>query len=337
MGRHARDRGERGQASVEWIGLVVLVALVLGGAVAAGFRPPLTGIARSLGGAIACAVRLGDCSSDPELVVVYGPELARLVRAYAPEIRYEAGMTALPVDFRSCRGPACGNGPASGAVSESDTGQAATAFVRLIDCREALPGRGGSGSRPGGDALAAASATKGADCSGDRAGHVYIQYWLFYEDSTSLRALPGEVGHHEDDWEGYQVRIGSGQPQARATSHHGYNHAGGPGSWPSDLGVVGRAGWGEELGHLYVSGGSHAGHVTEWNDEVLRAARNERTRWHPALARLRSTRHGPRWTSADRLRLVPIESLGPTDRATPFAVNPPWEKAVYRDPEWEGT
>jgi hypothetical protein len=292
---------------------VLLVALVLGVALAAGLNVPLTGVARAIGGAIACAIRLGDCGEDSELVAAYGPDLAELIRAHAPEIRYEAGMTALPVDFRSCRGPGCGNGPGSGAVWTSNTGEAATAFVRVIDCREqATPG-------------------SGVDCSGERAGRLYLHYWLFYENSTSWGRT------HEDDWEGYQVRAGSGLAQARATSHHGYNHAGGPGSWASDLGIARRAGWGEELGHLYVSGGSHAGHVTEWRDDLLRGARNERTRWHPSLPRLRASRHGPRWTPASRLRLIPIESLTASDRATSFAVTPPWHKAVYRDPESKAT
>jgi hypothetical protein len=317
VGRHAGSRGQRGQASVEWLALVLVVSVALAAALAAGFRPPIAGIARAIGAAIVCAVELGDCGEDSELVAAYGPDVASLVRAHAPEIRYEAGMTALPVDFRSCRGPRCDDGPASGAVWTSVTGEPVTAFVRVIDCRQTPAGR---------DAVASA-----VDCSGERSGRLYLQYWLFYEDSTSWGRT------HRDDWEGYQVRVGSGPAEARATSHHGYNHRAGPGSWLSDAGITHRAAWGSDLGHLYVSGGSHAGHVTERRDDLLRAARNERTRWHPQLARLRATRHGPRWTPAARLRLVPLESLSATDRATTFAVSPPWRKTVYRDPEWEGT
>jgi hypothetical protein len=44
-----------------------------------------------------------------------------------------------------------------------------------------------------------------------------------------------------------------------------------------------------------------------------------------------------RWTPADRLTLVPIETLDPGARRTRFAVVPPWRKPVYRDPEDEGT
>ena len=84
------------------------------------------------------------------------------------------------------------------------------------------------------------------------------------------------------------MRIRPTRTEARATSHHGYNYRGGPGSWLSDAGIVHRSAWGRSLGHLYVSGGSHAGHV----DEDRRGS-------------------PPRWTPADRLQLFPIETLDP--------------------------
>src|SRR5689334_22391334 len=46
--------------------------------------------------------------------------------------------------------------------------------------------------------------------------------------------VPGGVEHHEDDWEGGQVRVTPDGVESRATSHHGYNYDGGPMSWPSD-------------------------------------------------------------------------------------------------------
>jgi hypothetical protein len=273
-----------------------LVSLLLVGVLAAAARVSATDMARALAARLVCAVRLSDaCSAHSELVTVYGSELAAEVFAEAPEIVYEEGMTAVPVDFRACRGRRCGNGPPSGAVWTSDTGQPATAFVHVVDCRGAPP--------------------RSRDCSGQRAGNLYLQYWLFYEDSTSLRALPGRVGSHEDDWEGYQVRIGPGGSDARATSHHGYNYDGGLGSWPSDAGLVHRSAWGPSTGRLYVSGGSHAGHVHEDG----RPGRPSR------------------WTPGDRLTLVPIKTLDPAARRMRFAVTPPWRKPVYRDPEDQGT
>jgi acyl-coenzyme A synthetase/AMP-(fatty) acid ligase len=54
----------------------------------------------------------------------------------------------------------------------------------------------------------AESTAKGYDCRGGRAGNLYIQFWLYYEDSTWLGGVaPGGVEHHEDDWEGGQVRV----------------------------------------------------------------------------------------------------------------------------------
>jgi hypothetical protein len=305
---------------------------------AAAARLPATDLARAIAAKLVCAVRLSDaCSAHSELVAAYGPELAGQIAAEAPEIVYEEGMTALPVDFRDCRGRRCGNGPGSGAVWISDSGQSSAAFVHVVDCRSAESRRDG--------------AARGHDCSEGRAGNLYIQYWLYYEDSTSLRALPGRVGSHEDDWEGYQVRIGSGGTDARATSHHGYNYDGGLGSWPSDAGLVHRSAWGPSTGRLYVSGGSHAGHVHE--DRALSLRRVQRAgagAGAGALATLVGKRHQvrlprrltqlppkTRWTPADRLTLIPIETLAAATRRTRFAVVPPWRKPVYRDPEDEGT
>jgi hypothetical protein len=294
--------GERGQATIEWTALLLLVSLLMVGLLAAASgRLPVGDLARAIAAKLICAVSLSDaCSAHPELVAAYGSELAAEILAETPEILYEEGMTAVPVDFRACRGPRCGNGPDSGAVWTSDTGQPATAFVRVVDCRA---GPGGAGRR------------RRRDCSGERAGNLYLQYWLYYEDSTSLRAVPARVGSHEDDWEGYQVRIGSGGTEARATSHHGYNYDGGMGSWLSDAGLVHRSAWGPSTGRLYVSGGSHAGHVHEDREPPPRARR----------------------TPADRLTLVPIETLDAAARRTRFAVVPPWRKPVYHDPENQGT
>ena len=245
-------------------------------------------------------MRLSDaCSAHSELVAAYGPELAARIAAEAPEIVYEDGMTALPVDFRACRG----------SVRERRrVGRGMGLRHRPADHR--LRARRGLPQRRG----APDGAAQGHDCSGERAGNLYIQYWLYYEDSTSLRALPGRVGSHEDDWEGYQVRIGPGGTDARATSHHGYNYDGGLGSWLSDAGLVHRSAWGPSTGRLYVSGGSHAGHVHEDRRRVARP-----------LDPGRSPRPDP-----DR---------GPRPRRPPHPLRglPPWRKPVYRDPEDQGT
>ncbi len=290
----------RGQASVEWVGLIGFVAALLLAVVAiAGAGLPGAGLARAIAASIVCAVRSTDCAGPDELTAAYGPRLADLVGREAPKLVYEPGSSAVPVDFRSCRDATCGNGPRSGAVTKSNTGEPVTAFVHAVDCRPAA---------------LAATEREGFDCTGARAGNLYLQYWLYYEDSTSLRDLPGDVGHHEDDWESFQVRVGPGGVDDRASSHNGYNYDGGVGSWLSDAGIVHREGWGAATGLEFVSGGSHAGHVHEDDAGTPN-----------------------RWTPAGSLELIPIETLSRQARRTRFAITPPWKKDVYRDPESEGT
>jgi hypothetical protein len=302
---------QRGQASPEWLALLLIVALLFTGVLAA-VGPLALGLsfAHTLGAKLICAVRLSDaCLGDADLVQAYGAELAAAVREHAPEVLYERGMRALPVDYRSCRSPSCSDGASEGLVWRSASGEPATAFVRVIDCRT-------------GQAAATA-----ADCSGPRAGGLYLQYWFFYPDSATMRGVPvaGEMGSHADDWESYGVRIGpGGEAEVRASSHHGFNYEQGAQNWGSDAGIgvlnagaeaVGArpdGGWGPETGALFVSGGSHAGNARAL---ILDYAR---------------------LTPARRLQLIPLEPLA-HDRGARFAIVPPWAKQVWRDPEAEGT
>jgi hypothetical protein len=298
-----RRDGEVGQGTVEWLGLVLLVCLAVVSALAlATGRVSAAGLARAIAARLVCAAGIsGSCSVDSGLVAAYGAELAARVEASAPDIVYEAGMGELPVDFRSCRGGPCAEGPAAGRVWASDTGEPAVAFVHVVDCRTPRAREAG--------------APRGYDCSAARTGKAYLQYWLYYGDSATQpwSGLPGHPGAHPDDWEGYQVRIGRDETDARATSHHGYAYGGGPENWPSDVGVVSRPSWGEATGRLHVSAGSHAGHVAG----------------APAQP--------GRWTPAADLVLIPIESLSSADRRAAFAITPPWRKPVYFDPEAQGT
>jgi hypothetical protein len=299
---------------VEWIGLVAVVALLLAALVATGVRVPGGGLARAVASRILCAAALADrCGDEPVLIAAYGSEVGRLVREHMPSLFFERGSRALPVDFRRCRDTACGDGSARGLVHDSDAGLPVTAFVHAIDCRA--------------DA-AAASENAGADCSGPRAGNLYLQYWLYYADSATLRGVPvaGERGHHLDDWESVQIRIRpDGSVDERASSHHGYNHAQGVANAGSDLGsgpltaaaeAVGarpRDGWGPETGMLVVSGGSHAGNAKAF----------------PRFDRV---------TPAGRVHLIPLEPIVQEEGAAyRFAISPPWEKRVWRDPEVSST
>ena len=312
--------GERGQASVEWVGLTLLVASLITAMVAATSHLHADpGLARVVATRLICAVRLQiPCRHDPQLATSYDYEIAGLLREHSPLISYERGMRALPVDFRDCRSPGCADSSGTGGVRSSARGSPVTAFTHVVDCRRPI------------------RAPADADCSGSAAGKVFLQYWLYYPNSATMRGVPviGRKGFHLDDFESYQVRIGpKGRVYARASSHNGYNGLPSVGDWASDsagklpgasalrrlserLGLRERGGWTPVVGSrslLLVAGGSHAGRAGG-----------------------KSSRRGrPRWTPPGALRLVPIESL--TRSRQSFMVTPPWRKRVYRDPDYAGT
>jgi hypothetical protein len=304
---------ERGQGTVEYVGLVCLLALVLAGLLAAAVRVPGAGLARAVASRILCAAALADdCGDEPALIAAYGTEVGKLVREHMPTILFERGSRAVPVDFRRCRETACGDAPRRGFVRRTDAGLPVSAFVHVVDCRP--------------DA-AEESEAAGADCSGSRAGNLYLQYWTYYADSATLRGVPiaGAEGYHRDDWEGVQIRIRpDGSVEERASSHNGYNDRPGPiGGWASDAGLApvkeaeeavglrAENGWGQETRLLLVSGGSHAGNVS-------------------------GIPHIERLTPGRSVHLIPLEPIASATHAR-FAISPPWRKRVWRDPEAEGT
>ncbi|HKJ35678.1 MAG TPA: hypothetical protein VKA36_03840 [Solirubrobacterales bacterium] len=295
-------RSDHGQATVEYVGALLLVAALLAaGAAIGGLAAPAARLASTVTDAVLCAVRLsGSCGLEREaLAAAYDPEIAGLIRRHAPEIRFEDGeYVSLPVDPRSCRDRRCADTSARGSLERSWEGEPPTAFLRVADCRAGV-------------------AAEGVDCGGDRAGNLYLQYWLYYPDSAT-RALR-RLGYHRDDWESLQLRIGpSGAVEARASSHHGYNH--GPDK-TSDLGAVEigpiavdgrRPAWGPANGYLWVSEGSHAG----------RAARGD---------------HFFRSINPGDLQLIPLETELGSLGELGFEVAPPWRKPVWTDPEHVGT
>lgn len=303
---------ERGQGTVEWVGTLFVVSLLLVGLVAAGVGVPGAPLARAVASRILCAAALADgCGDEPALIAGYGTEIGRLVRRHMPTLAFEEGSRAVPIDFRRCRSTSCGDGSDRGLVHRTDEGIPVTAFVHVVDCRVE-------------EAEGAEAA--GADCSGPRAGRLYIQYWTYYADSATLRGIPivGEEGFHPDDWEGVQIRIGpEGQVDERASSHDGYNYAHSVANWGSDAGLdpikdaaeaIGARednGWGPETGLLLVSGGSHAGNAI-------------------------GIPHVDRFTPGRRVHLIPLEPIASEDHST-FAISPPWLKRVWRDPEADRT
>jgi hypothetical protein len=137
-----RARRENGAATVEHVGLVLLVALLLIGAVAAVVAAPPTEEARRLGSAldrkIRCPARLPDpCWQDP-LTEAYGRPLAGLVRALAPEpqaVTGASGLPLLPVDFRYCRSESCA--VPGDRVGLTRSNRRVTAFTSVLDDRRA--------------------------------------------------------------------------------------------------------------------------------------------------------------------------------------------------------
>ena len=146
---------QRGQATVEWTAVVLLVAVVLGGAVsvAAALHAPF------FGRLIRCAVIAGCRGEDGRLAQAYGADAAAFVRAYAPGLVYERGTLTLPVDYRRCRSHACSDAAdlLASDVWRSSRGEPATVFTRVVDRR-------GSG------------------------GELFVQYWLDWTDTLKLPA-----------------------------------------------------------------------------------------------------------------------------------------------------
>ena len=227
---------QRGQASVEWVVLLLLVSLALTAVLA--FVPAMDG--RPLGAALAralvCSVK-GDCHAEgAALRRAYGERDAALVRAHAPNIVYEPGTLSLPVDYRRCRSHRCSDAPDDRDLDvhrSARGGTQATAFTHLVR----------------------------------RGGKTYIQYWLYYPDSPStfagshglLKTLGvKDPAFHLDDWEGYQARIdASGETSVRATKHGGYTWCKGH-IWHNKC-----ERWGPPNGWTRVSRGSHAGHIPD--------------------------------------------------------------------------
>jgi hypothetical protein len=313
---------ERGQSTVEWIALVLLVALVLGGLLLVG--PHVDG--RSYGGFLArsilCAMRGGCDDARSALERAYGPHDSALVRKYAPSIVYEPGEKEIPIDYRRCRSTKCGNAPTDRSldVSQTSAGLPATAFTHVLH----------------------------------RDGSTYIQYWLYYTDSNTTWAgsdkvwsvatsplklghklwgkipkAPRYVGFHNDDWEGYQVRIDpDGTASVRATAHKGYQ-------WCKQRQCHNR--WGDWTGWTRVSRGSHAGHIPLRTS--LRGVRLQGSL--PFVSGGNYKVKGPAYPGVDiderttvsaDLTLVPLESVDQSAAPEFDSIKPPWTKPVYRDP-----
>jgi Flp pilus assembly pilin Flp len=130
---------QRGAASVEHAGLLLLIALVLAGVGGAALSNRTDSAERELARAVAQKLRCaaqgpGPCWQDP-LTEAYGRPLAGVVRALAPLPRAAGPSGLLPVDFRRCRQASCA---APGERPElTASNRRVTAFVTVRDERRA--------------------------------------------------------------------------------------------------------------------------------------------------------------------------------------------------------
>src|SRR5688500_14745773 len=130
-------RAERGAASVEQAGLILLVAVLCAAVAAAvlsrGGHEESRELARALAQKLRCAAHgPGPCWQDP-LTEAYGRPVAGLVRTLAPVPEGAGALGLLPVDFRRCRQTSCA---APGERPElTASNRRVTAFVSVEDRR----------------------------------------------------------------------------------------------------------------------------------------------------------------------------------------------------------
>jgi hypothetical protein len=302
---------EPGQASVEFVALLLLACLALGAllALSGGFD------GRDAGGFLArhftCAVSRRCATDEHLLAATYGARNAATVRALAPNLVYERGERELPVDWRTCRRVSCSLAPDDGGLDAHLAGARATAFTHVLR----------------------------------RGGRLYVQYWLYYPDSNTTLAGSDRLwarffggvaeypGFHRDDWEGAFVRVDpDGRTWLRASSH---------GHFQSCKWAFCRNEWAPHTGWVRVSRGSHSGHIpfskqVRWlNPGHPVGPRQVALPARPRLIPLRPG-HGlrERSTTGEGMRLIPLEALDPRRYAPLDAeVLPPWAKNAYLDPE----
>jgi hypothetical protein len=129
------DDASRGAASVEYLGLAGLIALLIVTGVAALVASPPRRGERELGEMIArriaCSGRYPvPCGRNP-LALAYGLPVGKLVRSLAEQPGARVGE--LPVDFRYCRQASCARpGPDPGLTA---SGRRVTEFVSIEDSR----------------------------------------------------------------------------------------------------------------------------------------------------------------------------------------------------------
>jgi hypothetical protein len=144
-----------------------------------------------------------------------------------------------------------------------------------------------------------------------RPPYTYLEYWAYLPSSrTAHTGIPALDGAHADDWEGAIVKLRGGRVVgARVSSHLGWN---GRRPWWE----LRRGDWAPYRAPVYRASGSHASSFARGGIDVAGDA------WGGDGVRLRPA-------------LVPAKEALAAGRSARFdpATVPPWEKAVWRDPE----
>lgn len=126
-GKTSTGRGVRGSATVEQVGVTLLIAgafAVFVGLHFSGLVDPIgKGLGQRLANRIACGPRApGVCRQHPA-VSAYGWDLARAVRRLAPDPASRIGpdgRALAPVDFRYCQRPSCAGPTGDGRLTTAN-------------------------------------------------------------------------------------------------------------------------------------------------------------------------------------------------------------------------
>ena len=286
-------RCERGQATIEWVGLVLLASLALGALATA--VPAVDG--RSFGGASGAPDRLRGARvrlrrrSGRRASAPTAPGMPSCCAATRRAWSTSRASARCPVDWRRCRARAV-----------------------LGRARRPRPGRPPHAGRPArpprSRALSAAAA------------RTYLQYWLYYPDSNTAvaglgLAVAAQSAGAGRDPAGHRPRPlprlstpttgrvrGAGRPRRSRGGPRHARTATGSGASEAEC----RDRWGPRTGWTRVSRGSHAGHVP--------AGLARRWRGAPASARVQGR---PPGTTGRASRVSTCASGPPLRRAAPRA------------------
>ena len=323
--------------------MVAIAALAVLGLVARGLS--VVGLAQAIATRLVCATDLSDaCSAPGPLIAAYGPELAARVEENAPEIDYEEGMSdatgrlsLLPrraVRRRPRRRRRRGHPTRASRLPPSSTWWTA-GDPRPRDAGRAAPLR--LLGRSGRESSTSSTGSTTRDSS-----------------TAPWSDLPGSPGSHRDDWEGYQVRIGPQKPMpapprttATTTAEARSTGPRTSASFRKPPGASPRATSTSRTAATPGTSTSRPGSVP------LRGVRTA-TRAAVGIAAAAS-QPATRFRSIGRPShldgAAPPDPLDPRLRSRPdphrvacpggqerlFAIDPPWRKPVYSDPEDEGT